>query len=145
MSLRNGEVLAPMVLKTEPWFNINILSCQYMKSYCGDKTISRPYYLHNGISYTDREYIESIKTTSMEDVSTGVLEEIKNIQEVKIKPKTDMMYQCIYNCIYQNTKKWRYTIHYVKPTAQLLFKMGCPILVRWHIFIESAPRLFQIN
>ena len=34
--------------------------------------------------------IESIKTTSMETVSTGVLEKIKNIiQEVKIKPKND--------------------------------------------------------
>ena len=51
--------------------------------------------------------IESTKTTSMEDVSTGVLEKIKNIQEVKIKPKNDVMYQDIYNCICQNTKKWR--------------------------------------
>ena len=33
-----------------------------------------------------------------------------------------MKYQDIYNCICRNTKKWRYTIHYVKPTAQLLFK-----------------------
>ena len=32
--------------------------------------------------------IESIKTTSLENVNTGVLEKIKNnIQEVKIKPK----------------------------------------------------------
>ena len=29
----------------------------------------------------------------MEDVSTGVLEIIKNIQEVKIKPKKYVMYQ----------------------------------------------------
>ena len=34
-----------------------------------------------------------------------------------------MMYQDMYNCICQNTTKWRYTIHYVKPTAQLLFKI----------------------
>ena len=34
-----------------------------------------------------------------------------------------MMSQDKYNCIYQNTKKWRYTVHYVKPTAQLLFKI----------------------
>ena len=33
-----------------------------------------------------------------------------------------MMYQDIYNCICQNTKKIRYTIQYVKPTAQLVFK-----------------------
>ena len=58
----------------------------------------------------------------MEDVNTGVLAKIKNILEVKLKPKNDMMYQDIYNCICQNAKKWRYTIYYVKSTAQLLFK-----------------------
>ena len=34
-----------------------------------------------------------------------------------------MKYQNVYNCMCQNTKKWRYTIRYVKPTAQLLFKI----------------------
>ena len=29
-------------------------SCRYRKSHCGDKTISRPSYLHNGISYTGK-------------------------------------------------------------------------------------------
>ena len=67
--------------------------------------------------------IESTKTTSLEDVSTGVLAKIKNIEEVKIQPKNDMMYQDIYNCICQNTKKYRYTIQYVKPTAQMVFKI----------------------
>ena len=33
-------------------------SCQYRKSHCGDKTIFRSSYLHNGISHTD-------KTTSL--------------------------------------------------------------------------------
>ena len=33
------------------------------------------------------------------------------------------MYQDIYNCICQNTHKNIYIIHYVKPTAQLLFKI----------------------
>ena len=49
--------------------------------------------------------LESTKTTSMEDVSTGVLEKIKNILEVKIKQKNDMLYQDMHNCICQNTKK----------------------------------------
>ena len=40
----------------------------------------------------------------MEDVSTGVLEQIKNIWEVKIKPNNDMMYQDICNCICQIQK-----------------------------------------
>ena len=33
------------------------------------------------------------------------------------------MYQDTYNCICQNTQKIRYIIYYVKPTAQLLFKI----------------------
>ena len=38
----------------EPWFNIKMTSYQYRKSHCGDKTILRPSYLHNGISYTGK-------------------------------------------------------------------------------------------
>ena len=63
--------------------------------------------------------IESIKTTSMEDVSTKVLEKKRIFK--KVKPKNDLMYQDIYNCMCQNTKRIRFIIHYVKPTAQLLF------------------------
>ena len=42
-------------LKSWPrgWFNIKMLY-QYRKSHCGDKTILRPSYLHNGISYTGK-------------------------------------------------------------------------------------------
>ena len=36
------------------WFNIEMPSYQYRKSHCGDKTILRPSYLHNGISYTGK-------------------------------------------------------------------------------------------
>ena len=43
---------------TGPRFNIKMASYQYRKSHCGDKTILRPSYLHNGISYTG-------KTTSL--------------------------------------------------------------------------------
>ena len=34
-----------------PWFNIKMSSYQYRKSHCGDKTVVRSSYLHNGISY----------------------------------------------------------------------------------------------
>ena len=34
-----------------PWFNINLSSCQNRKSHCGDNTVKRSSYLHNGISY----------------------------------------------------------------------------------------------
>ena len=42
----------------EGWINIKMPSYQYRKSHCGDKTILRPSYLHNGIPYTG-------KTTSL--------------------------------------------------------------------------------
>ena len=38
--------------KPGPWFNIMMLSYQHRESHSGDKTILRPSYLHNGISYT---------------------------------------------------------------------------------------------
>ena len=42
------------VLRTGPRFNIKMTSYPYRKSNCGDKTILRPSYLHNGISYTGK-------------------------------------------------------------------------------------------
>ena len=36
------------------------------------------------------------------------------------------MYQDIYNCMCQNTKKIRFIIHYVKFTAQLLLEIRFP-------------------
>ena len=44
------------------WFNIKMSSYQYRKSHCGDKTVVRSSYLHNGISYTGKMtslYIDS--------------------------------------------------------------------------------------
>ena len=41
-------------LSPGPWFNTKMSSYQYRKSHCGDKTISRPSYLHNGIFYTGK-------------------------------------------------------------------------------------------
>ena len=37
-----------------PWFSIKMSSNQYRKSHCGDKTVVRPSYLHNGTSYTGK-------------------------------------------------------------------------------------------
>ena len=41
-------------ISSGPWFKIKMTSYQYRKSHCGDKTILRPSYLHNGISYTGK-------------------------------------------------------------------------------------------
>ena len=43
-----------MTCQLGPWFNIEIPSYQYNKSHCGDKTILRLSYLHNGIFYTGK-------------------------------------------------------------------------------------------
>ena len=37
-----------------PWFNIKMSSYQYWKSHCGDKTVIRSSYLHNGIPDTGK-------------------------------------------------------------------------------------------
>ena len=37
-----------------PWFNIKMASHQYRKFHCGDKTVVRSSYLHNGISYAGK-------------------------------------------------------------------------------------------
>ena len=44
----------PFSQYTGPRFNIKMTSYQYRKSHCGDKTILRPSYLYNGISYTGK-------------------------------------------------------------------------------------------
>ena len=41
-------------MRPGPWFNIMMTFYQYRKSHCGDKTILRPSYLHNGISYAGK-------------------------------------------------------------------------------------------
>ena len=46
-----SDQLAPL---PGPWFNIKLSSYQYRKSHCGDKTVVRSSYLHNGISYTGK-------------------------------------------------------------------------------------------
>ena len=53
--IRPSNELQWLDLKTPgPWFNIKMSSYRYRKSHCGDKTILRPSYLHNGISYTGK-------------------------------------------------------------------------------------------
>ena len=47
-------LLQTKLTETGPRFNIKMTSYQYRKTHCGDKTIFRPSYLHNGISYTDK-------------------------------------------------------------------------------------------
>ena len=57
-NIKFGNIKFHKFMKPGPWLNIKMTSYQYRKSHCGDKTILRQSYLHNGISYTG-------KTTSL--------------------------------------------------------------------------------
>ena len=52
----NVSLVSPALHCWDPgtWLNIKMLSYQYRKSNCGDKTILRPSYLHNRISHTGK-------------------------------------------------------------------------------------------
>ena len=68
------------------WFNIKMLSYQYRKSHCGDKTVVRSSYLHNGISYTGK----TLSLYWIRAQSTGIcsckvdLEQLVTL--IKVKP-----------------------------------------------------------
>ena len=51
---RNHIYKAQALWRSGPWFNIKTPSYQCRESHCGDKTVVRSSYLHNGISYTGK-------------------------------------------------------------------------------------------
>ena len=53
-NLQLGNRRCGAALRPGPWFNLTMSSYQYRKTHCGDKTILRPSYLHNRISYTGK-------------------------------------------------------------------------------------------
>ena len=59
------QTLCRSAYSSGPQFYIKMTSYQYRKSHCGDKTIVRPSYLHNGISYTG-------KTTALYWIGTQI-------------------------------------------------------------------------
>ena len=61
------DLYSLLVIETPgPWFNIKMSSYQLWKYHCGDKTVVRSSYLHNGISYTGKMW--SLYWTSPLDV-----------------------------------------------------------------------------
>ena len=56
-----------------PRFNIKMTSYQHRKCHCGDKTILRPSYLQNGISYTG-------KTTSLYWIKAQIHSQIHHLE-----------------------------------------------------------------
>ena len=75
-------------------------------------------YIYIWAKYANRKYEDYVYRNML------VQEYLKKLRIFKkVKPKNDLMYQDLYNSICQNTQKIRFIIHYVKPTAQLLFKI----------------------
>ena len=72
-----------LVLGPGGWINIKMSSYQYRKSHCRDKTILRPSYLHNGISYTGKMtslyWIRALKTYLIIDVHWQINLECKHL------------------------------------------------------------------
>ena len=58
-------------MSSGPRFNIKMSSYRYRKSHCGDKTVVRSSYLHNGISYTSK--MSSLYWIGAQDTSSLTL------------------------------------------------------------------------
>ena len=89
---------------TGPWFNIKMTSYQHRKSHCGDKTILRPSYLHNGISYSG-------KMTSLYWIRAQVASTHKGRVMRKVFPFDDVIIfgchipQALFHCRINDTPK----------------------------------------
>ena len=92
-------------LNPGPRFNIKMTPYQYRKSHCGDKTILRPSFLQNGISYTG-------KMTSLYN---------------RIRPQEDMMIYIQQNTA-QQTRVTSYGIRYTSiPWMKIWWTTACMI------------------
>ena len=102
-----------------PWFNIKMPSYQFRKSHCGDKTVVRSSYLHNGISYTG-------KTTSLYWTSAQSSQcPVHILQTDKLTQKWVLLIQ---KQILQNFQFWRCTqktvfIHLWNGSSRLTWKL----------------------
>ena len=71
------------------WFNIKMSSYQYRKPHCGDKTILRPSYFHNGISYTGEVtslyWIRGLVLSENEDLSPFDLKSLSFLCLIEMK------------------------------------------------------------
>ena len=62
---KSGNMVFILKQGSGPWFNKKMLSYQYRKSHCGDKTVLQPSYLHNGISYTGKTSLYWIRAQTV--------------------------------------------------------------------------------
>ena len=72
-----------------PRFNIKMSSYQHRKSHCGDKTVVRSSYLHNGISYTG-------KITSLYWISPQqIIPDYRQISNIRCTKSPNLNVSCL--------------------------------------------------
>ena len=93
-------------------------SYQYRKSHCGDKTILRPSYLHNGISYTGKMtslyWIRALDLYVTRSSATMILtmhnKPVPGFQEERFQPPVpSQLWEMIYTHVLMNKNKFSTT------------------------------------
>ena len=85
-----------------PCFNLKMSSYQYRESHCGDKTVVRSSYLHNGISYSGKR--SSLYWIGAQGIINSNVYEIHNCQDwhrttnIYVKFMHSYRYCSWYNC-----------------------------------------------
>ena len=98
--VQNQVNLASLVRQSPaPWFNIQMSAYQYRKSHCEDKTILRPSYLHNGISYTGKVislyWIRALRASTAVVLTLSILQSSPCCIHPRIYGRPVRPYYCI--------------------------------------------------
>ena len=99
------------------WFNKKMSSYQYRKSHCGDKTILRPSYLHNGISYTGKTtflyWIRALMRNAWwiihQDLFISLQWRHNECGGVSNRQRLDCLLNCLFRHRSKKTSKLRFT------------------------------------
>ena len=120
-----------------PWFNIKMLSYPYRISHWGDKTILRPSYLHNEISYTGKK--TSLYWIRAQDISIRgsdlvlpqyTIFSTRKITTLRLRQNGRHFINDIFKCIFLNENVW------------MLMKICLQIVLRCSI--KNIAASFQI-
>ena len=120
--------------------NIKMSSYQYRKSHCGDKMVVRSSYLHNGVSYTGK--MSSLYWIGALTLTPQLFMENYNVPDMRVLEKNkyhirDLGPDSIKRC--HLTSIGNPIVEIRRSYDRLISTMGFPILVRWHLYIESGP------
>ena len=103
-----------------PQFDIKMSSYQYRKSHCGDKTVVRSSYLHNGISYTGK--ITSLYWIRAQHASQLVADETV----VEQAPLSLVIRQILTSCMFTSTKHLKAFLGIAAKPPDYVSMMHCP-------------------